>query len=276
MLNTGGEHSSLLGRIPVMMALLAYYALLIAGLAAMLAPNLGWLALATYYVWMPLGALGVWALNGERLRDLGVRLDRRSARHLALGAAGGASAAGVIALILIITGWASGGELSWTARQIAIGLIVQQAVVAAIEELAFRGVMQPTLSAAWGRWRGLAATAILFGLFHLPNIIYQEVPRALIPTTVVSLTIMGIAFGLAAYGTRGQLALPTGLHFGWNVIAYGFEDGIAPVFTGPQWITGAREWFPESGLLGLAGLAVLSAIIYRALAVSDRSNAGVG
>ena len=57
MLNTGGEHSSLLGRIPVMMALLAYYGLLIAGLAAMLAPNLGWLALATYYVWMPLGAL---------------------------------------------------------------------------------------------------------------------------------------------------------------------------------------------------------------------------
>ena len=82
MLNTGGEHSSLLGRIPVMMALLAYYGLLIAGLAAMLAPNLGWLALATYYVWMPLGALGVWALNGEHLRDLGVRLDRRSARHL--------------------------------------------------------------------------------------------------------------------------------------------------------------------------------------------------
>ena len=70
--------------------------------------------------------------------------------------------------------------------------------------------------------------------------------------------------------------MPTGLHFGWNVIAYGFEDGIAPVFTGPQWITGAPEWFPESGLLGLAGLAVLSAIIYRALAVSDRSNAGIG
>jgi membrane protease YdiL (CAAX protease family) len=245
---------------------MAYYGILIAGLAAMLVPGLGWLALATYYVWMPFGALGVWILNGGRLTGLGIRLDGRAARHLAIGTASAGGVAGLIAVVLLATGWASGGELSWTARQIVIGLLVQQAIVATIEELAFRGVIQPTLASAWGHWRGLGATAILFGLFHLPNIIYQDVPPALIPTTVISLSVMGIAFGLAYHLTGGSLALPTGLHFGWNVIAFGFEDGVAPVFTGPDWITGAPEWFPESGLLGCAGLAGLSLILHRALA----------
>jgi len=243
-----------------MRVLLAYYSLLIAGLAAMLAPGLGWLALATYYVWMPLGALGVWALNGRQPRELGIRFGWRSARQFVLGAGGAASA----------------GGLSWTARQVVFGLVVQQAIVAAIEELAFRGVLQPTLAAAWGPWRGLAAAAILFGLFHLPNILYQDVPPALIPVTLISLTVMGIAFGLAYHLTRGWLALPVGLHFGWNVIAFGFEDGFAPDFTGPQWIAGAPEWFPESGVLGCAALAGLSAIIYRVLARKSRSTTGAG
>jgi len=259
-----------------MRVLLAYYSLLIAGLAAMLAPGLGWLALATYYVWMPLGALGVWALNGRQPRELGIRFGWRSARQFVLGAGGAASAAGLIALVLVAAGWASAGGLSWTARQVVFGLVVQQAIVAAIEELAFRGVLQPTLAAAWGPWRGLAAAAILFGLFHLPNILYQDVPPALIPVTLISLTVMGIAFGLAYHLTRGRLALPVGLHFGWNVIAFGFEDGFAPDFTGPQWIAGAPEWFPESGVLGCAALAGLSAIIYRVLARKSRSTTGAG
>ena len=252
-----------------MIVILAYYCVLTAGLAAMLVDDLGWLAFATYYLWMPLGAIGVWRLSGRRIADLGIRLYPDGARHMVWGAAAAASVAGLIVAVLVAAGWADTPGLTWTARRIMTGLIVQQGIVAVLEELAFRGVMQPALSAAWGERRGLAGTAILFGLFHLPNIAYQNVPHELVPLTAASLSVMGVAFGLACRLTQGRLALPVGLHFGWNVIAFGFADAAAPTFTGPQWIAGSARWFPESGLLGLAGLMVLSMIVYRSLAHHD-------
>lgn len=241
----------------------AYYGLLLGGLAAMLVEGLGRLAFLAYYAGMPLGALAVWRLNRRRLAVLGATVYPGAGRHLALGAALAAAAVGALYLLLAAVGWASLGEPQPALAQFLVVLAAQQVLVAAFEELAFRGVIQPLLSGWLGWARGLAAAAALFALFHVPHLVYQEVPARLIPVALLNLALMGAVFGLAFERTGQRLALPFALHLGWNMAAYTLEDGLRVSLGGPELLVGRSAWFPESGLacllpLALAGGAALA------------------
>lgn len=240
----------------------AYYAVLVAGLGAMLADGLGLLALAVYYVWMPLGAVLVWRLTTGRLRGLGVGVYPGVVRHLLAGGLAAAGMVGALFAVMALADWVTWDRATWQWAGLVIGVAGQQLVVAMLEELAFRGVIQQVLVAQVGWRRGLLGAAVLFGLFHVPNIAYQEVPLAHVPLTVVALSLMGVVFGWAFERGGRTLALPVALHAGWNMACFGLEDVYAFRFTGPAWLTGVTAWFPESGALGLVGLLLLGSVVW--------------
>lgn len=238
-----------------MLWLCAYYGLLLGGLATMLVDGVGRVAFLAYYAGMPLGALAVWALNRRRLAALGWGSYPGVTRDLALGITGAAAAVGLMTALLAAAGWASPGEPRAGLARFLAALAAQQVLVAAGEELAFRGVIQALLTDRLGVARGVGTAAILFGLFHLPNLIYQEVPAGLIPVALLNLTVMGIVFGAAFERGGRRLALPFALHLGWNLAAYTLEDGVRLSLTGPAALAGRQMWFPETGLASLLGLA---------------------
>lgn len=239
--------------------LYGYYALLLGGLATMLLDGFGRVAFVVYYAGMPLGALAVWRLSGRRIRALGWPAGAGTLRDGLWGAAGAAAAVGVVYAVLGAAGWAALGEPRPAFGRFLLVLGGQQMLVAGVEELAFRGVIQALLIDRLGPARGLGAAAGLFGLFHLPNLIYQEVPAGLIPVALLNLTVMGAVFGAAFERGGRRLALPFALHFGWNLAAYSFEDGFRLRLSGPAGIAGDPAWFPETGLAALLGLALAGA-----------------
>lgn len=79
---------------------------------------------------------------------------------------------------------------------------------ASIEEIYFRGWLQPVLSRAWGSLTGLLVTAAAFSALHLIG-----GDRSLL--TVVNLLLGGVLFGLLAQRSGG-IVLAATAHFGWN------------------------------------------------------------
>jgi membrane protease YdiL (CAAX protease family) len=249
-------------------ALTLYYLALVGGLATMLVADLGWIAWGTYLVGMPLGAVALRlsqraAHSGHDLAITGPALARAGLGALLAGAL----VLGLFALMLGV-GWAAVQSHQISLRSIALGVLGPQFLVAMWEEFAFRGAIQPVVVRRWGAVRGLAAASLLFGAFHLPNILYQDVPPELIPLTVATLTLMGLVFGLA-YQRGGGLALPVALHFGWNSACFAIGEVATYRLTGPQALAGTTAWFPESGLLGAAALAVLAGAVWRLTRPTD-------
>lgn len=241
-----------------MWLVLGYFAILMFGLSTMLIGGLGWLSTLVYFVGMPAGAWIVWRLADAPRPPLGLALDARRLARAATGALLAFATVVILALIMRALGWLALEAPAWTVGGLLFGLLAQQAVVAAIEEFTFRGVLQSVLARRYGAGRALWAAALLFSLFHLPNIFYQDVqPRFILPT-LAALLVMGLAFGMAYWRAGRDLWLAGALHFGWNVASFGFVRVYELEFSGPSWLTGESAWFPESGLLGMAALLVLA------------------
>ncbi len=79
---------------------------------------------------------------------------------------------------------------------------------AGVEEVYFRGWLQPVLSRAWGDIAGLLVTAATFSILHLIG-----ADRSLL--TIVNLVLGGLLFGLVAQRSGG-IVLAVAAHFGWN------------------------------------------------------------
>lgn len=242
-------------------ALAIYHVVLVLGLSTMLTEDLGWVTFAVYSAFMPLGAVLIWRWQGYSVRALGVDSYPGVSRHVAGGLLTAVLIPCAILGVMVLGDWAQIDTVRFNAASLARAIILPQIFVAVFEELAFRGVTQPLLSARCGPSRGLWITALLFGIFHLPNALHSDVPPALLPLTIGTLILMGIVFGLAYQRTGQYLALPIALHFAWNVASFGAGHIADITFSGPPGITGTTVWFPESGLLGTAGLVLLGIIV---------------
>lgn len=242
--------------------LCAYYALLFGGLATMLIDGFGLISFLVYYAGMPLGALVVWRLSGRSIAALARTGGLKSLVRAVTGVLGASAAVGVIYAVLALFDWAALGQARAGFGRFALALGAQQVLVAGFEELAFRGVLQTLLVDRLGLTRGVGCAAGLFGLFHLPNLIYQDVPETLIPVALANLTVMGAVFGMAFERSGRRLALPVALHFGWNIAAYSIEDGFELYLNGPGSVVGHPAWFPETGLAALVGLGLAGVLAW--------------
>lgn len=134
--------------------------------------------------------------------------------------------------------------------------------VAFREEILFRGYPFQRLLEAMGPWATLVLTSAGFAFAHWNN------PGMIGPTRVWALLNIGLAgllLGLAYLRTR-RLALPLGLHLGWNwtqgsllgfpVSGLAMDSLLAPVpGAAPDWFTGG-PFGPEASLPCSAVLAL--------------------
>jgi len=190
------------------------------------------------------------AMEGRPLATLGLRPGTAWARDFALGAALGV---GIILLSALLACGAGGFHLAKGAGASALASGAAFYLLPAFsEELAFRGYIFQRVEWSLGSWGGLFLMSVLFAAAHVSNPGMTGSTRIL---ASVNIFLAGAALGLAYLGTR-SLALPLGLHFGWNwcqgaLLGFGVSGTQAlgcfiPVsHARPLWLTG--------GAFGLEG-----------------------
>jgi uncharacterized protein len=216
--------------------------------------------------------LVTWAclrLRRQPLAAVGLRLDLAWARGAFAGAALGS------ALILAVAGLIalSGGvrfhlDPARSIRALAMGAWAFT-WVALLEELLFRGFVFQRLVDGIGRWPGLLAMAALFALAHWGN------PGMEGPTLAWASidTVLGALLLGLAYLRTGSLALPIGIHFGWNwaqgallgfdVSGFGQAGWLLPeMLGGPQWLSGGA-FGPEASIFAVLVDAVAVWLMWR-------------
>jgi membrane protease YdiL (CAAX protease family) len=151
-------------------------------------------------------------LDGERLADLGFRITRPDLLALPVAFAVGAL---LFSGMLLASGAAVGGTWQINAAapwRTALAGLVPVLCLMLGEELLFRGYAFQQARRLVGPTGAIAASAALFGLYHLLGTGYWAmgaVFRFAMPA------IGGLVFGYALVRT-GSLAVPVGLHWGGN------------------------------------------------------------
>jgi membrane protease YdiL (CAAX protease family) len=145
----------------------------------------------------------------------------------------------------------------------ALGLVSEMVLVAFFEEILVRGIVLRALERPLGRAGAVVASALLFGIAHLPN------PGATALSTL-NVTMAGIMFGTAFVVTQ-RLWLCIALHLGWNVTAgYVFSATVSGhdpqpglffgELHGPGWLTGG-SFGMEGSVVTLVALAVGTSLL---------------
>ena len=218
----------------------------------------GDLALAPLPV--PFLLLVTWAclrLRREPLAAVGLRLDARWWRQLLAGVALGC------ALMLAIVGlvWMAGGVRLGLDPARGAALLVRGAWlftwVAVLEELLFRGFVFQRLVDGIGATGALLLMGALFAFAHWGN---PGMHGATLAWASLDTVVASVMLGLA-YLRTGSLALPIGLHFGWNwvqgsVLGFGVSGWdqagwlLPQLLDKPQWFSGGA-FGPESSILAV-------------------------
>ena len=244
-------------------------------------------------LYIVLAFLALWGvvswLDRRRLSGLGFRADRLWWRDLACGIGVAFSLVSAIFIAFWFLGWISirswrattGSTPFWGALAVQLGLY---ACSATYEEILCRGYLQsnlreglrlPILGARGAIAAGWILSAVLFGLMHAGN------PHATLLSST-NIILFGALLGLIVI-IRGSLAIPIGLHLGWNFSLgniFGFTvSGLAPetsILALRQRGAGVVLWTggafgPEGGLLMFL---ILVSLLVAAATVSVRALRG--
>ena len=216
--------------------------------------------------------LATWActrLRRQPLSSVGFQLDRRWMREFAAG-----TLLGSVAIVLAATMiWVAGGvrfELD-SARSVGVlgyGLYVFF-FAALLEEILFRGFVFQRLLDGIGVWGAQITLAALFVVAHWGNPGMEGATRL---WASIDIGLAAVLLGLAYVRTR-SLALPLGLHLGWNwvqghVLGFGvsgFDHSgwLRPVFNGqPAWLSGG-EFGPEASVLGVLTDLIMIGLLWQ-------------
>ncbi|HOX72572.1 MAG: type II CAAX endopeptidase family protein [Dokdonella sp.] len=208
-------------------------------------------------------------LRREPLASVGFQLGSRWFAQSAAGTLIGA------AMMLAIVGMiaASGGvrlelDPSRSLATLAYGFYLFLCV-ALFEETLFRGFLFQRMVDGTGVWIAQLAVALLFALGHWGNPGMEGTTEVV---ATLDLALGAIMLGLAYLRTR-SLALPVGLHLGWNwtqghVLGFGvsgfdYAGWFKPEFQGlPQWATGG-EFGPESSVFAVLVDVVVIVLLWR-------------
>ncbi|MBL0311741.1 MAG: CPBP family intramembrane metalloprotease [Holophagaceae bacterium] len=209
--------------------------------------------------------LATWActrLRKETLSSVGFHLDRRWAKEIAwrtlLGAGVMLAAAGMA--------WAAGGvrfelDPARSLKALSYGFYVML-FVALFEENLFRGFLFQRLLAGTGVWVTQLVLALFFAFAHWGN---PGMHGATKIWATINIALAAVLLGLAYLRTR-SLALPIGIHLGWNwtqgnVLGFGVSGNagrgwIHPLFQGkPEWLTGGTFGL-EASVFGVVAVLI--------------------
>ncbi|GAB3020514.1 CPBP family intramembrane glutamic endopeptidase [Bowmanella dokdonensis] len=216
--------------------------------------------------------LVTWActrLRGEPLKSVGFVLDRRWIREFGAGTLLGAT---LMALIVAII-WATGGvslalDPQRSLDALCYGLFMFLCV-ALFEETLFRGFVFQRLIEGIGLWPAQLALAMLFAAGHWDN---PDMQGTTLMIASLDLAIGAMLLGLA-YVRTGSLALPVGIHLGWNwaqghvlgfgVSGYGQQGWFTPEFADKaEWLTGG-QFGPEASVFALLVDSLMLLVLWR-------------
>lgn len=184
-------------------------------------------------------------LRRQRLADLGLAFDLRWWQQLLFGTAAGIAMMGVIALLMWSFSAATFGiNPRFQATDLALGAYLLL-LAAALEELLYRGFIFQRLLDGLGVWPTQLLFAAIFAAGHWDNPGLEGSAKVV---AMLDLALASLLFGLAYLKTR-SLALPLGLHFGWNwaqgyllgfqVSGYEHNGWLLPQLQAkPDWLTG--------------------------------------
>jgi len=220
-------------------------------------------------------AVSLWAVRIEErsFQSLGFVLQGRWFREFGLGTLLGGMLITLVALLLRLQGgfhWAS--NPAGSLKGIAIGFLLF-VVVGVHEETVFRGYPFQRLMERTGVWPTQVVLGFLFAAMHLGNPGISMAGLTLKLLTMLHLFLAAILFGLCYLRTR-SLALPIGVHLGWNwfqgsllgfdvsgtTMAKGFWKPV--LHQGPDWLTGGAVGLEGSvfcalvSVLGIIGLVL--------------------
>ncbi len=208
-------------------------------------------------------------LRKEPLSSVGFQLDRRWLKE----GVGGLLLGMASMLLAVAMIWAIGGvrlELN-PARSLgglAYGFYMFL-FVALFEETLFRGFLFQRLVDGAGVWIAQIVLGLLFATGHWDN---PGMAGATKLWATLDLFLGALLLGLAYLRTR-SLALPVGLHLGWNwmqghVLGFGvsgidIQGWLHPVFLGKaEWLTGGK-FGPESSVFAVVADVLTLALLWR-------------
>lgn len=206
-------------------------------------------------------------LRGEPLSSIGFRLDRRFAREAGIGTLLGiGSALAAVALIWAVGGVRLGLDPARSLATLAYGLYLFL-FVALFEETLFRGFLFQRLVDGAGPWIALVVFGLLFATSHWGN---PEMQGATMAWATLELFLGAVLLGLAWLRTR-SLALPIGIHLGWNwaqghllgfgVSGFAHAGWFEPqLLDRPQWITGGPFGLEASAFAVLVDLLLIACL----------------
>ena len=221
-------------------------------------------------------------LRRQPLAAVGLGLDARWLRQAGCGIAfGGAQMLAIAALIYITGGVRFGLDSAggWAALAHGAWFFVWAAL---IEELLFRGFVFQRLVDGTGTTIAQILMAVLFAVAHWGN---PGMEGATEVWATIDTILGGLLLGFA-YLRTGSLALPIGIHFGWNWVQgslLGFDVSglhqagwlLPQLLDKPQWLTGGA-FGPEASVFAVVvdTIAVLLLWRWRGLAQGQRMPAG--
>lgn len=223
-------------------------------------------SLANYALVPIVIAFGIVALRARRQRRLllGLGVRHGAIRELAVGFGLGTGAILALFAIESATGLVhiTGAGLRFG---VVAGYLIYLAILATIEEIAFRGLLLTGLAAATkNTWVALGISSLLVAISYL----FGTGATAL---TFLSALLAGVMYGLA-FLTTGRVWTSIGLRCAWNFIqgpilgftVSGTVIGSRSVLTlsgsTPTWLVGG-SYGPEGGLIGIAIRLVVIIVI---------------
>lgn len=150
--------------------------------------------------------------EGRSYKSIGIKLKLQSCKYLAVGTLVGVGMLIVTALLtkgIVDFHWQINPAASISGILLLLNFYFWSALV---EELWFRGYGFQRLVEYKGKWLALFIVGILFGLYHITS----RMPVPEIVGTILTTGFGHVFYGLAVLKTK-NLALPLGLHMGWNL-----------------------------------------------------------
>ena len=193
-------------------------------------------------------------LERAPLRSVGLDLNVRWLREATLGTALGVGLMLVTALVILALGGFHWERNAAGSLRVLLGGAWIFLGVAVFEELAFRGYLFQRIVRGIGKWPAQLLMAGLFALAHWQNPGMEGGTRI---WASLNIALAAILLGLALLKTQ-SLALPVGIHLGWNwaqgsLLGFGVsgtrgQGFLSPVFHHrPEWLTGGN-FGPEASV----------------------------
>ncbi len=202
-----------------------------------------------------------------RFEDIGLGWNRASQRNLALGLLGGIAGGVLVTLPAVLFHLASFGPTQSPGNWRSVIFVSVVLLFGAVgEEIMFRGYPFQVLLAETGIFATVLPVSLIFSLMHGLN-------PGINPLGFINTFLWGVLLGFA-FLRSGDLWLPIGLHFGWNIalpllganLSGIFQDGIGVPWAlrwnaGSVWSGGA--YGPEGGLLTTVVVVILAGYLWK-------------